>query len=263
MELKKRNSRPRKKFGKKGLITGVIVDFLWAPLLLLLVTIIFAALFNWAQEAKFRALEDHKDVVYGNYLAQVYLRKPVSVAGTDMTMTELIAMYDYNQSLEKAKDKSYANFIHDPVRFVMGKKNPMRDAIIELTEAFVEQNFDSGECFAFGIHSDSVDISYKSGACPAGRTFSLFYMFSVLRTIPNETFSTYIAPIDPRESPIVVYSVYDIERLLKLYSKDPYFKLEDWEKWALGTACVVSPMMAVGLPACSQRHAAAIGEAVR
>lgn len=223
--------------GKKAFIAGALVDFFWAPLLFVLVVIIFYMLFSAVTEAKLQEIEDSKDVAYGNYLAQVYLRKPLSVGGQELTMAELIALYDYNQSLEQKKEKSYAEIVRDKYRMFFGKDNPMRKALIQFTEEYVDKNFDTKKCYMFGVHGNAIDYSYIGGNCPSTKAFSTKYLIDQMKNVPVSAYATYVAPVDPRESPIVLLSVYDIERLLALYSEDRYFDLSGAERWSIAGFC--------------------------
>ncbi|MFC1742289.1 hypothetical protein ACFL3V_07175 [Nanoarchaeota archaeon] len=225
MKMRYRMRDAHRRLGKKAFITDVLVDF-WSYILFVLVVIVFAVVYKYSAEAKLQQIEDVKDVTYGNYLAQVYLRTPLDVGNTKMDMAELIALYDYNQSLEKEKDRSYAQFWEDKFYWVMGKKNPMLEAIDTITADFVDKNFDEDRCFVFSIRGNAFETVRRSHACPGARTFSTYYLFIILPGIPNSTYVTYIAPVDPRDKPIAIYSIYDIERLLSLYAPDEYFDMD-------------------------------------
>ncbi len=255
-------------FGKRAFISDALVD-IWAIIIFVIVIIVFFVIYRWSAEAAMQQIQDKQDVIYGNYLAQVYLRTPLSVAGRDMTMAELIALYDYNQTLERmqADEASFAEWAEDvitdnPLVNFIGLGNPMRTAIIDLTEEFVEQNFDSDRCFFFSIHGNSFDYTQRNLVCSASIGFSPHYLFSQLRDVPKEAYATYIAPVDPRDGPIILYSIYDFERLLSVYSPDPYFDMDDAARWATSLSCR-DPVAAVANPACRERHGAAVEEFAR
>jgi|GEM_PF-6568777 len=216
------------RFGKRAFITDVLVDF-WAYVMFVLIIIVFAILYTYAIKAKMQALEGAKDITYGNYLAQVYLRKPVTVGNTEMTVAELIAMYDYNQSMEPTESR-FEQFFASPTAFIVGTRNPMRDALMDLTDNFVEKYFDENKCFVFSIHGSAFDYTRRGGGCFGAQTFSMHYLLAQLPRLPNTTYVTYVAPIDPREDPILIYSIYNFEGLLAIYSDDPYFDMDEASK---------------------------------
>jgi hypothetical protein len=237
--------RPRKA-GKKAFIAGALVD-IWAIVVLVIVIVIFWFIYKAGAEARIQHLQDKKDIVYGNYLAQVYLRTPLLVAGEPMTVAELIAMYDYNQTLERAQEdrEDFAEaFVNEPRRFFAGTDNPMREAIIQITDDFVDANFDEKKCFMFSIHGNSFDYNRGSEACPGARGFGMHYLFSQMPWVPNATYVTYLSPIDPRAKPISVYSVYDFERLLSIYAPDKYFDMDEARRVAIAFMCNSDPLSA-------------------
>ena len=138
----------------------------------------------------------------------------------------------------------------------------MRDALIGLTDDFVENNFDSRRCFHFEIRGDGFFYSRRSSSCPGARGFGIYYLMDRLRDVPREVYVTYIAPVDPRAEPIVVYSIYDFERLLALYSPDDYFDMGSAERWAYAGLCSF-PTYALVIPRCRTGHVAAATEAGR
>ncbi|MBW2964608.1 hypothetical protein KY363_04055 [Candidatus Woesearchaeota archaeon] len=248
--------------GKRGFIAGALIDFFWAPLLFVLIAVLFYLIFSFVTESKLQEIEDSKDVAYGNYLAQVYLRKPLSVGSQRFTVAELIALYDYNQTLEKKKNKSYAEFIEDKYHMLIGQDNPMRQALIKFSEEYVDKNFNSGNCYVFGVHGNAIEYNYMSGNCPSSKAFSAYYLLSQMRKVPANTYATFIAPVDPRQTPIVLYSIYDIERLLALYSDDPYFDLSDAQRWSIAALCM-DPVNAVVYSTCRDKYGAAYSEATK
>lgn len=225
---------------KKAFLAGALVD-VWAILLFVVVIIVFAVLYKWSAETSMQRLQDKKDVTYGNYLSQVYLRTPLSVAGKEMTVAELIALYDYNQTLEREKDRSYAETVRDGVQYIFGKRNPMQEALIELTDEFVEENFDRRKCSVFSIYGNAFEYVRRGASCPGAQAFSLNYLFRQIDWVPEEAYKTYVATVDPRDEPIIIYSIYDFERVLSVYSPDPYFDMSEAERMA-----VAQNSMAVG-----------------
>ncbi|MBN1544066.1 hypothetical protein JW898_01235 [Candidatus Woesearchaeota archaeon] len=214
--------------GRRAFITDIIVDF-WAYIVFVLVVIVFAIFYAYTADARLQALEDAQDISYGNYLAQVYLRKPVSVGNTDMTVAELIALYDYNQTFERERDRSAWEEIEDfTTSFFHGTKNPMRDALMDITDRFVDAYFDDDKCYSFAITGNAFDYHEFSDKCltiEIGGNF-LFMTADVrnildrLPSLPNSSYQTYISPVDPRDDPIIIHAVYDMDRLLDVYGKD-------------------------------------------
>jgi hypothetical protein len=238
-------ARMKRRTGKKAFITDVIVDF-WAYIMFVLVVIVFAILYNYAKEAKLQAIEDVKDVTYGNYLAQVYLRTPVDVAGQKMTMAELIALYDYNQTAERRgesrEDVELAETRSDIAEVVskvdvsaalrhafedyVGTGNPMRSAIVDITNDFLEKNYDGDRCFFFAIRGNGFEYQRFNAPCVRlgviGGFFGAVRVDILLRhlpSLPNSSVQTYVASVDPTVRPIVVYSVYDMGRLADIYGE--------------------------------------------
>jgi hypothetical protein len=235
-------SRLRKlRKGKKAFISDAVVD-IWALFMFVLVIIFFAIFYKWTAEAKMQQIQDKRDIADGNYLAQVYLRTPISVGGTEMTISELISFCDYNQSMEAKQDKSYAEWIQEKTSFSLGKKTDLCGSLEKMTKEFVEQNFDSNRCFTFAIKGNAYEYSYKSFSCPGSSAFSMYYLVKqVLNNVPTAAYATYLASIDPRENPIIVISIYDFERLLAIYAPDPYFDMNDAQRAATALACSAPP----------------------
>jgi hypothetical protein len=229
------------KLGKKAFVTDIIVDF-WSYIVFVLVVIVFAVLFKLSSEAMLQALEGAKDVTYGNYLAQVYLRTPVIIGNTEMTMAELIAMYDYNQSLIRPEDRTEDYIFTGQAVFALGQPNAMKDAIMSITNDFVENNYNEHKCFVFSIHGKAFDYTKRNTRCFGSETFGMYYLWAQIPLIPNETYVTYIAPVDPREDPIAIYSISDLEGLLSVYSDDPYFNLDELGKAGRLMTCRASQL---------------------
>jgi hypothetical protein len=220
--------------GKKAFITDVIVDF-WAYITFVLVVIVFAILYKYAAEAKLQAVEDVKDVAYGNYLAQVYLRTPLNVGTEKMTVAELIALYDYNQTLERRgsppEDIEDSVFYDEVAHFFddsIGDDNPMRSALHSITRDFVDKNFDNDRCFLFTIKGSGFEYQESSAQCISLDVFFLgpigaariTDLMDHLPSLPNASIQTYVASVDPRAKPIIIYSIYDMERLVQIYGED-------------------------------------------
>ena len=252
--------RKRKKLGKKAFIFRIVVDIL-AIVLFAIILIVFGLFYAYTAKTKMQNIQGKRDMVYGNYLSQVYLRTPISVAGQDMTVADLIALYDYNQSLEAKRNKSYAEIVDNGYDMLIGsiEPNPMKTAIMSITDDFVDENFNKDKCYAFGVKGNSFEYNRRSGNCPTGEGFSVYYLLRYLQYVPNETYVTYIAPVDPRDSPVVVTSVYDLERVIKMYSKNEYFTMSDYTRIVFIAMCR-NPVLAVNLPGCRDRYMMALQE---
>ena len=140
----------KKRTGKKAFIASALVDF-WAYIMLVVIIIVFAIIYKITAEVKLNSLESVRDISYGNYLAHVYLRSPITIADKEMPMAELIALYDYNQTLEKQQGRSFdeLDIISRPEEYLAAVENPMREAILEITERFVSENFPEGGDYIF------------------------------------------------------------------------------------------------------------------
>lgn len=167
---------------RKAFIADVIVDF-WAYILFALIIIIFAVLYKWTASEASEKLTDFKGVTWSNYLAEVYLRTPVEVEGLDMEMAEIIALFDYNQSLysktpeakgmlesfvegvgsmyveagSSLKNMYLGSFDNTPQgnAILQGKRNALFDGIDSITKEFVSDNFDSfNTCYIFMIEGN-------------------------------------------------------------------------------------------------------------
>ncbi|MBW2971471.1 hypothetical protein KY359_00400 [Candidatus Woesearchaeota archaeon] len=226
MEIRRQGGRVAIRFGKKAFITDVIVDF-WAYIVFTLVIIVFAILYVYTAKAKTQELQDARDITYGNYLAQVYLRKPITVGGAQMTMAELIALYDYNQTLELQRELEEDRGIFESMTaFFQGTQNPMRDAIMEITDAFVRVNFEGGRCYVFAVHGNAFNYLRFGDNCLKWRDRGFFLhpephlLLERMPELPNSSYINYISPIDPRNDPILIYSIYDMDRLIDVYAED-------------------------------------------
>ena len=208
-----------KKLGKKAFIGGAIVD-IWAYIIFLLVVLVFYIIFKISAASHEQALTGMKDLSYGNYLAGAYLRAPIDVAGTEMTMAELIALYDYNQSLEKAKGTSFEELdvFSSPERYIAGMNNPVRQAVMGITEGFIEENFREGECYSFIINGNTFRFA-DSRWCGIDDAEQLIDLLSEVG-IPKENYVSYIPSVDPRMRPIEVYCIYDLQSLVKSLSEE-------------------------------------------
>ncbi|NQU79772.1 hypothetical protein HQ545_08455 [Candidatus Woesearchaeota archaeon] len=229
-------NKRRTKFGKKAFIAGAIVD-VWSLIMFVIVIMAFAVLYKWDSVARENQLDDKSDIIYGNYLAQVYLRTPIDVAGEKMSMADLIALYNHNQSLEGAAEEGFASIFRQGRTFFVGSRNPMFNFIEKETEKYVEANFDQSKCYAFAIHGNTFDYNLFGGSCPSGVSFSVHYLLHEMENVPDGVYLTNIATVDPGAEPIILYSVYDIERLLEMYSDDPFFDLEAAQRRSIATLC--------------------------
>jgi len=246
---------PRKTIGKKGFISDPVVD-IWAIIIFVIVIIVFALIYKNSATEKMEILQDKRDVTYGNYIAQVYLQKPIKIGDEKMTMAELISFYDYNQSIEAKNSPGILNKVGT---FLKG--NLMEEFLGEETDMFVKNNMDSEGCYVFAIKGNSFEKGHVGTKCEAVTDSFInkvvehvalaiptplspfLYSFSdeitfyfalepYLKKIPKETYVTYIAPIDPRSKPIELHVIYDLERLLSVYSTDADFKKIDVKRMA-------------------------------
>jgi hypothetical protein len=247
--MKKLTKSGKRRLGKHAFLTDVLIDF-WAYLAFVLVVIVFATLFKWSAEASKQAIEDTKDVTYGNYMTEVYLRTPLNVGTAKMSMAELIAFYDYNQTLEKGIDKSYAEVAASPIEFFYGKDNQMKEAFRQITADFISKNFDQSKCYAFMVHGNSFDYVVVGKNCLL-TTVIPFYSILSNYNVPKEAYVTYLPSVDPRSKPIEVYCVYDLARLLKLYAPQGYSDIKTFMTLARVAVCSpIPPFVGLNAVAC-------------
>lgn len=214
----KNSHRPKILNSRKGFLAGVVVDF-WSYIVFVFVLVVFALIFKFGAEAKLQSITDQQDIVYGNYLAQVYLRQPILVAGKEFTMAELIALYDYNQTLEYELHPDAFIFNPNSPVFLIGSNSPMRDAIVKVTDDFVDSYYDKF-CHSFAIKGKVFEYSVMSAGCGVTFGFSPVYVINSIDNIPKNLYYTYVAPVDPRSDPIVISSIYDFQRMIDLYGGD-------------------------------------------
>lgn len=210
MKLKK--IKPRK-LGKKA-ISEVVADIM-AIFLVAIIVIIFAIIYKLGAKAQVEEMQAAKGVTYGNYLAQVYLRTPLVAGETRLTMAELIAFYDHNQTLEKQLEIESDR-----------EDNQMFKDIKSITEDFAEKNMDTERCFVIAIRGNNFmprDVMVKGECSPVRRDDMIPLL--VKYNIPKEAYVTYIPQIDPRYSPVEVYFVYDYSQLFKAFSAEGYKEL--------------------------------------
>ena len=207
---------------RKAFIASALVD-VWSYILFAMVIFVFAIIFKYGAEAKVQALADNTNIIYGNYMAQVYLRIPLDVAGEEFTMAELIAIYDYNQSSdpdpEDCEDPPGMS-LNDDIEFC-GKETPMSKSLIRITDSFVKNNFPD-KCFIFEIYGNSFYYINYNKQCSLSRAWDEGFSFShdsLARAfgedVPETSFVTHSAQIDPRQETIKIVSVYDLETMLR------------------------------------------------
>jgi hypothetical protein len=211
---------------RKAFIGSALVD-IWSYILFAIIILVFALIFKYGAESKLQALTDNTNIIYGNYMAQVYLRIPVKVGGENLTMAELIAIYDYNQSSDPDPEDCEDTpgwSLNGDIEFC-GKKNAMSNAIIDITDDFVKTNFPK-ECFIFEIYGNSFYyVNYNkhcslSLAWDKGFSFSHDSMAAAFGDdVPDHLFKTHAPQVDPRQETILVVSVYDIETMLRTFGK--------------------------------------------
>ena len=179
----KKGCRKKIRLGKKAFIADAIVDF-WSYILFLLVVIIFAFLYKWVASDAAEKLTSFKGVTWSNYLAETYLRTPINIEEVDMTMAELIALYDYNQTLyaESAEGRSQltnwmgilgktavgltsspaaswlGSFDSKPRgnSFIEGESNILFEGIEDISDDYISDNFDAfNTCYIFMIRGNA------------------------------------------------------------------------------------------------------------
>ena len=211
MKIKKIKHR---KLGKKA-ISEIMADIM-AIFLVAIIVIIFVIIYKLGAKAQAEEMESAKGVTYGNYLAQVYLRTPLVAGETKMTMAELIALYDHNQTLEHRLGIESDR-----------EDNQMFKDIKNITEYFAERNLDEDKCFIIAIkgnHFDPDDVALFGNPCRRLDYDDMDSVIHVLRTynIPKESYITYIPQIDPRYKPVEVYLIYDLITLVRAFSEEGY-----------------------------------------
>lgn len=209
---------------RKAFISSALVD-VWSYILFAIVIFVFAIIFKSGAQAKLQALSDNTNIIYGNYMAQVYLRIPVDIAGEEFTMTELLAIYDYNQSSDPDPEDcedSPGMALRGDIEFC-GKKTPMSKAIIDITDRFVKNNFPD-KCFIFEIYGNSFYYVNYNKECSLSLAWDKGFSFShdslvaaFGGNVPEQLFVTHSAQVDPRQETILVVSVYDIETMLRAF----------------------------------------------
>lgn len=207
---------PRMLASKKS-IAEIIVDF-WATVAFAVVIVVFYLIYTFGASARLQSITDQHNVIYGNYLAQVYLRMPVSVAGQQMTMAELLAIYDYNQRLKLDAEGTADEDIDE----LSEGDDPLGNAIISITDKFVADNFPE-ECYAFELYGDGFYYELYDHKCGIAfdfmnRMVTHESMQEVLRGADfPEGFVTYVPQVDPRKETIMLFSVYDIASFANIY----------------------------------------------
>jgi hypothetical protein len=202
--------RFRKQKAKKAFITSAIVD-IWAYIMFVLVVIVFSLIYKWTATAHLEQLEGIKDLSYGNYLAHIYLRSPIDVAGTEMTMAELLALYDYNMTLEKAAGRTCEFRPYDKY-FYYCMDGPMGKTIVDITNSFMDDNLkDTHHIF---IIKGSGFTYMNTGTFQLAGAQSLIDALLSMQ-IPKENYVTYVPSVDPTQPPIEIYFFYDFPRFLK------------------------------------------------
>jgi hypothetical protein len=210
MELKPR------KLGKKA-ISEVVADIM-ALFLVAIITIIFAIIYKLGAEARAEVMDSSKGVTYGNYLAQAYLRTPLAAGETKLTMAELIALYDHNQTLEHQLEIESDR-----------EDNQMFKDIKKITEQFAERNLNKDKCFIIAIkgnHFDPEDVAIVGGICDIVN-FRPEEIFEILEKykIPKDSYITYVPQIDPRYRPVEIYFINDAESLARAFSQEAHDEL--------------------------------------
>jgi hypothetical protein len=240
--------KPRCKLNrsKKAFISDALVD-IWSYIMFVLIVIVFAIIYKYASSEKTQALENIYDVTYGNYLAQVYLRTPVVVGNAQLTMAELLSMYDYNQTLEPDEGKLPEGLFADlfdwnvdltgqrdaSSDFFFGKETDLWRGIKTITDDFVRKNFNSDKCYLFGIKANGFEYSKMNDdvTCKIFRGFTPWKVSEIdlgpfklkvvgVNDVPKDSYLTYLPSIDPRKKPIEIYSIYDVSKLVPLDSRE-------------------------------------------
>ncbi len=237
--------------GRKAFIASFMVD-LFAILTFALTILVFGMLYKWSVKATEERLGQFKGVTYSNYLAETYLRTPVLINDVEMTMAELIAYYDYNQTKkvvadmqEKGASTGIINFMKTMTAqdissgFLVGMLNPFSKSINLITDKYVANNFDAfGTCYIFYIkgsgfrymkHGDSNKCSKAFSTSDAladnqaftyGQKLEFGHFDEFLDNIPREYYLTLIPSIDPRRPPIEFIVVYDLKALITIKNKN-------------------------------------------
>ena len=197
VEMKVKNRIRR---GKKAFITSAIVD-MWAYIMFVVVVIVFALIYKWTAEGHLEELESVQDISYGNYLTHVYLRTPVEIGGTEMTMAELIAIHDYSRSV-----------LEDP-----GAPDPVGDDIRRFTDDFVDKNFPEDNSFVFIIRGSAFE--YAKNGKGISDSLSVLDAISTADVSVNH-YVTYIPSVDPTRRPIEIYCFYDLYKFMASLPKE-------------------------------------------
>lgn len=235
-----RTKKNIKRFGKKAFISDSIVD-IWAIILFVVVVILFAILFNFKRTEVEEKLQVERDVIYGNYLAQVYLRKPVTVGDQQMTVAELIALYDYNQSMQIKEQGGQLDVVSQGGIFAKWLKSDdgMRDAIKEITWNFVDDNFKDPKrynCYVFSIKGNGFEFSKFGMGCGTSNAFSIDAIINEIG-VPRGAYLTYLPSVDPRQDPIKIYSIYDLDSLILTYGGTEVRDIQEAQKRSIVRAC--------------------------
>lgn len=213
-KLKTGERSKRVHLGKKGFLMDWLTDF-YSIIGLAFTIAVFVIIYKSGEAERERQLEDITDISYGNYMSSVYLRMPIVIDEQEMEMSELIAIYDHIAAGEEGIEIS--DVYMDTQTLIIGEPTESRRAIVDITNNYIEKNYDQDKCYIFSIHGNNFEYSRKSPACGFMITYSLYHLFGELDDIPSEIYETRIAPVDPREDTIIVYSIYDYDSLITAY----------------------------------------------
>lgn len=199
-----------RRMAKRAFIASALVD-IWAYIMFVLVIIIFSLVYKWTAEGHLEELESVRDVSYGNYMAHIYLRSPVDVGGTEMTMAELLALFDYNRTLALEQGLSCEYRPFDEYQYYC-MDGVMGETIVDITNSFMDENLEDTE-HIFIINGTGFTYM-NAGVFGLGDPRAVISaLLSV--DIPKENYVTYIPSVDPSGDPVEVYFFYDFPRFIK------------------------------------------------
>ena len=228
---------------KKAFIASWPVDF-WAYILFVVIIVVFAILFKLQDAAMQNQLTGIQSITDGNYLAQLYLRTPLAADNLpeDFTIADFIIYYDYNVSVEKSLNTPI-DLLWSGVKFIYGIQDVNYRTIVALTDDFIKDNMDKKACYLFGITGNDFEYSVIGPEC-SSIAISISSLFGVHNSIPEESYSTYIPPLDPTKQNIKIVVVQDLKSLLSTYAADTFSTVSDVAKVIQIISCQQNPLSA-------------------
>ena len=228
---------------KKAFIASLIADF-WSYLLFVVIIIVFAILFRLQDASKEDQLTGVQSITDGNYLAQTYLRMPLTAKGLpdDFTVGDFIIYYDHNVTEEKKRRGEILQFIWDGLSFISGIKDSNYYTLDKITKEYIKNNFDDNTCYLFGIIGNDFEYTRTGDYCKTSFSIVGSMLFDYYSGIPTETYATHLPPMNPNQKLITVVVISDLSRLLRQYGGESYGGLDEAAKTTQLLMCISNPL---------------------